>query len=134
MVHNAELKCGPVWATANDPRITRLGRFLRRSRIDEVPQLLNVLAGQMSLVGPRPERPHFVSRFRDTIENYAQRQRVKPGVTGLAQIENGYDRNLLDVRRKVEYDLRYIHRWNPLLDLRILLRTVVVVFSGWGAQ
>jgi lipopolysaccharide/colanic/teichoic acid biosynthesis glycosyltransferase len=134
MVNNAERSCGPVWASKNDPRITRLGRFLRRSRIDELPQLINVVIGQMSLVGPRPERPHFVFKFCDRIDQYPIRHCVKPGITGLAQIENGYDCDENDVHRKVEYDLHYIRRWTPVLDLRILLRTVRVVFSGWGAR
>jgi lipopolysaccharide/colanic/teichoic acid biosynthesis glycosyltransferase len=134
MVNNAERTCGPVWASMNDPRITRLGAFLRRSRIDEIPQLLNVLVGQMSLVGPRPERPHFVSQFCGKIEGYPERHRVKPGITGLAQVENGYDRTEKDVRKKTEYDLHYIENWNPALDLNILLRTVKVVVSGRGAQ
>ena len=134
MVDKAERSCGPVWATKNDPRVTRLGRFLRRSRIDEIPQLFNVLSGQMSLVGPRPERPHFVSKFCTTIDNYHTRHQVKPGITGLAQVEHGYDCDEDSVHRKVEYDLHYINRWNPFLDFRILLRTVHVVFSGRGAQ
>jgi lipopolysaccharide/colanic/teichoic acid biosynthesis glycosyltransferase len=134
MMNNAERSCGPVWASKNDPRVTRLGRFLRRSRIDEAPQLINVLIGQMSLVGPRPERPHFVFKFCARIDQYPVRHCVKPGITGLAQIENGYDCDENDVHRKVEYDLHYIRRWTPALDLRILLRTVRVVFSGWGAR
>jgi lipopolysaccharide/colanic/teichoic acid biosynthesis glycosyltransferase len=134
MVHNAERSCGPVWASQNDPRITRLGGFLRRTRIDEIPQLINVLCGQMSLVGPRPERPHFVSRFCDTISRYPYRQTVKPGITGLAQVEHGYDRNEEDVLRKVGYDLKYIAEWNPALDVKILLKTVRVVLSGRGAH
>lgn len=134
MVQNAERSCGPVWASANDPRITRLGNFLRRSRIDEIPQLINVLLGRMSLVGPRPERPHFVSKFTTLIENYGSRHAVKPGITGLAQLENGYDVCEDDVVRKVAYDLRYIERWNAFLDFRILLRTVRVVLTGRGAH
>jgi lipopolysaccharide/colanic/teichoic acid biosynthesis glycosyltransferase len=134
MVNNAERTCGPVWARANDPRITRLGAFLRRSRIDEIPQLLHVLAGQMSLVGPRPERPHFVSQFCGRIEGYIERHRVKPGITGLAQVENGYDQSEKDVRAKTEYDLHYIENWNPALDINILIRTVKVVVSGRGAR
>jgi lipopolysaccharide/colanic/teichoic acid biosynthesis glycosyltransferase len=134
MVHNAERSCGPVWASRNDPRVTRLGAFLRRSRIDEIPQLVNVQLGQMSLVGPRPERPHFVSKFCDTISEYPARHRVKPGITGLAQVESGYDLTEDDVVRKVEYDLKYIRDWNPALDVKILLKTVRVVVTGRGAQ
>lgn len=134
MVQNAERSCGPVWASKNDPRITRLGSFLRRSRIDEIPQLINVLVGQMSLVGPRPERPHFVSKFSETIENYGSRHIVKPGITGLAQIENGYDVDEADVARKIEYDLNYIERWSAFLDIHILIQTVRVVLTGRGAH
>lgn len=134
MVQDAEQSCGPVWAARNDARVTRLGRFLRRSRIDELPQFFNVLKGDMSLVGPRPERPHFVFRFCDSIEKYPYRHRMKPGITGLAQVEQGYDCDEENVPMKVEYDLRYIQRWTPLLDLRILLRTVAVVLTGWGAR
>jgi lipopolysaccharide/colanic/teichoic acid biosynthesis glycosyltransferase len=134
MVENAERSCGPVWASKNDPRITRLGSLLRRSRIDEIPQLLNVFRGQMSLVGPRPERPHFVSKFKLTIDNYGSRHVVKPGITGLAQIENGYDVDESDVTRKVAWDLRYIERWNAFLDIHILIRTVRVVLTGRGAH
>ena len=134
MVQNAEKNCGPIWAAQNDPRVTRLGRFLRLSRIDEVPQLINVLLGQMSLVGPRPERPHFVSKFCSTIDYYTRRHYVKPGITGLAQVEHGYDSDENEVYRKVEYDLHYISRWTPLLDFRILLQTVKVVVSGRGAR
>ena len=134
MIANAERSCGPVWAAANDPRVTALGRFLRRTRIDELPQFFNVLAGDMSLVGPRPERPHFVFKFCDRIEKYPYRHRVKPGITGLAQIEQGYDCDENNVSKKVEYDLRYIRRWSPLLDVWILIRTVGVVASGWGSR
>lgn len=134
MVDNAERTCGPVWATKNDPRITRLGRFLRRTRIDEIPQLLNVFVGQMSLVGPRPERPHFVSQFSRSIDAYPRRHQVRPGITGLAQIENGYDATEEDVHKKIQYDLSYIRQWNPMLDMRILMKTVRVVVTGEGAQ
>jgi lipopolysaccharide/colanic/teichoic acid biosynthesis glycosyltransferase len=134
MMQNAERSCGPVWASKNDPRVTRLGRFLRRSRIDELPQLVNVLKGEMSLVGPRPERPHFVFKFCDRFENYPYRHRVKPGITGLAQVEQGYDCDENNVSQKVEYDLNYIRRWTPLLDFQILVRTVAVVVTGWGAR
>lgn len=134
MVHNAEQSCGPVWAARNDARVTRLGRFLRRTRIDELPQFINVLKGDMSLVGPRPERPHFVFKFCDRIEKYSYRHRMKPGITGLAQIEQGYDCDEDNVPKKVEYDLTYIQRWTPILDLRILLRTVAVVVTGWGSR
>jgi lipopolysaccharide/colanic/teichoic acid biosynthesis glycosyltransferase len=119
----AEKATGPVWARKRDHRITRLGRFLRKTHIDEFPQLLNVLTGDMSLVGPRPERPFFVNRFRHEIPNYEQRLAVKPGITGLAQVRYKYDESLADVRNKLTYDLVYIKRMSWLMDARILLWT-----------
>lgn len=133
MVADAEKKCGPVWATRNDPRITRLGHFLRKTRLDEIPQFVNVFLGQMSLVGPRPERPKFVEELSAQVENYNQRLQVKPGLTGLAQIENGYDSSLSSVVRKVHYDLQYIHNWSIWQDVKIILKTVLVVITGKGA-
>lgn len=133
MVADAERKCGPVWATKNDPRITRLGRFLRKTRIDEIPQFINVLLGHMSLVGPRPERPNFVQELSSQVKNYDQRLQVRPGLTGLAQIENGYDSSVASVVRKVHYDLEYIRNRSIWQDMRILARTVVVVVTGKGA-
>lgn len=133
MVADAEKKCGPVWATQNDPRITRLGRFMRKTRLDEIPQFINVLLGQMSLVGPRPERPVFVMELCSQVENYDKRLTVKPGLTGLAQIENGYDSSVASVVRKVHYDLEYIQNWSLWQDVKIMLRTVVVVVTGKGA-
>jgi lipopolysaccharide/colanic/teichoic acid biosynthesis glycosyltransferase len=133
MVADAEKKCGPVWATRNDPRITRLGCLLRKTRLDEIPQFINVLKGQMSLVGPRPERPVFVMELSEQVENYEQRLKVKPGITGLAQVESGYDSSVASVARKVRYDLEYIQNWSFLQDLKILMKTVVVVITGKGA-
>jgi lipopolysaccharide/colanic/teichoic acid biosynthesis glycosyltransferase len=133
MVADAEKKCGPVWATKNDPRITRLGHFLRKTRLDEIPQFINVFLGQMSLVGPRPERPKFVEELSAQVENYNQRLQVKPGLTGLAQVENGYDSSLSSVVRKVHYDLQYIHNWSIWQDVKIMLKTVLVVVTGKGA-
>lgn len=133
MVADAERKCGPVWATKNDPRITRLGRFLRKTRMDEIPQFINILLGDMSLVGPRPERPMFVKELCSQVENYDQRLTVKPGLTGLAQVENGYDCSVTSVVRKVHYDLEYIRTWSLWQDVKILLKTVVVVVTGKGA-
>jgi lipopolysaccharide/colanic/teichoic acid biosynthesis glycosyltransferase len=134
MVDNAEGSSGPVWATTNDPRITRLGAFMRKSRLDEIPQFLNVLSGEMSLVGPRPERPKFVADLAEEVEDYTRRLEAKPGVTGLAQVESGYDSSLSTVTEKVKYDLEYIDNWSLWLDIKILLRTVVVVLTGRGAQ
>jgi lipopolysaccharide/colanic/teichoic acid biosynthesis glycosyltransferase len=133
MVNNAEKKSGPIWATQNDPRITRVGAFLRKTRIDELPQLLNVLRGEMSLVGPRPERPVFVEKLSQDISDYPKRLNVKPGITGLAQVTNGYDTSVSSVKEKVRHDLHYINNWSLLQDVRILLKTVIVVVTGKGA-
>ena len=118
---DAERQTGPVWATKNDDRCTPLGRFMRRWSLDELPQLINVLAGDMSLVGPRPERGTFVERFREHVPNYTQRHQVKSGITGWAQV-NGWRGNT-SIRRRVEFDLYYISNWTLWLDLKILLMT-----------
>ena len=133
MVQDAEKQTGPVWATKNDPRVTRLGRFLRKTRLDEVPQFWSVLKGDMSLVGPRPERPTFVRQLREKVDGYHRRLEVKPGLTGLAQVENGYDSSLDSVASKVRFDMKYISGWSLWTDVRILLKTVVVVVTGKGA-
>jgi lipopolysaccharide/colanic/teichoic acid biosynthesis glycosyltransferase len=133
MIHDAERKCGPVWATQNDPRITRIGRILRKTRLDEVPQFINVLKGDMSLVGPRPERPNFVRDLAGKVDDYNNRLTVRPGLTGLAQIENGYDSSVASVSRKVRLDLEYIRTWSIWTDVKILFKTVVVVLTGKGA-
>jgi len=133
MIRDAEKDCGPVWATRNDPRITRVGRILRKTRLDEIPQFINVLKGDMSLVGPRPERPHIVRALSDKVDNYHSRLAVKPGLTGLAQIENGYDSSIDSVSRKVRLDLEYIRNWSVWTDVKILCKTLVVVITGKGA-
>ncbi len=133
MVQDAEKGIGPVWATKNDSRVTRLGAFLRKTRLDEVPQFWSILKGDMSLVGPRPERPSFVRDLSTKVEGYRERLEVKPGLTGLAQVENGYDSSIASVREKVNSDLTYIHGWSVWADVRILFKTVVVVFTGRGA-
>ena len=133
MVQDAEIKCGPVWATSNDPRITRIGAFLRRTRIDEIPQFINILKGDMSLVGPRPERPYFVEKLAEKVPGFIDRLQMTPGITGLAQVKNGYDTSVDAVRQKVEYDLAYIRGWSLLTDLKVLCATVVVVVTGRGA-
>lgn len=123
-----------VWASENDPRITKLGRFLRKTRLDELPQLWNVVKGDMNVVGPRPEQPEIFQNLRDAVPTYAVRQRVRPGITGQAQITLHYDTCVEDVKKKVEADLQYIERQSVLTDLRIMLMTVpVVVFrkGGW---
>jgi lipopolysaccharide/colanic/teichoic acid biosynthesis glycosyltransferase len=131
---DAERESGAVWATQDDPRITPVGRFLRQYRLDEIPQLLNVMRGEMNIVGPRPERPTIFAELREHIAEYPLRQRAKPGITGLAQIHHHYDRSLDDVRTKVRYDLEYIRRRSLGEDLRIMAQTVPVVFlrrGGW---
>jgi lipopolysaccharide/colanic/teichoic acid biosynthesis glycosyltransferase len=123
-----------VWATPDDPRITRLGRLLRQYRLDELPQLVNVLLGDMDIVGPRPEQPAIFARLREEIPRYQERQRVRPGITGWAQINQHYDSSIEDVRRKLAFDLEYIGRRSIAEDLRIMLRTLPVVtgkIGGW---
>ncbi len=125
MVHNCESLTGPRWAVPGDPRVTAVGRLLRRSHLDELPQLLNVLRGDMSLIGPRPERPEFIPNLDRAIPAYRGRLAVRPGVTGLAQVNLPADTDLTSVRRKVAYDLFYVVRVGPWLDLRILLCTAL---------
>jgi lipopolysaccharide/colanic/teichoic acid biosynthesis glycosyltransferase len=133
MRNDAE-KHGPQWATAGDARVTRVGRFLRKTRLDELPQLWNVLKGEMSLIGPRPERLCFINQLEHEVPFYHDRLLVKPGLTGLAQVRNGYDDSLASVRRKVEYDRQYIRHCGPLTEMGILLETVRVVLKGEGAR
>jgi Undecaprenyl-phosphate glucose phosphotransferase len=128
---NAEAGCGPVWTPKDDPRRTRFGAFLRKTSLDELPQLLNVLMGEMSLVGPRPERPVFIEQFRNTIPNYMARHAVKAGMTGWAQV-NGWRGNT-SLRKRVQYDLYYISHWNPWFDIRILALTVLRAFADKNA-
>jgi len=131
---DAERFSGAVWAQENDPRVTPLGRVLRKFRLDELPQLWNIIRGDMNIVGPRPERPSIVARLREDIVEYRFRHRVKPGLTGLAQINQHYDANLEDVRAKVRWDLQYIRTQGFWLDVRIMLRTIPAVllkFRGW---
>ena len=125
---------GPCWATDRDPRMTRIGAFIRATRLDEVPQLLNVLRGEMSLVGPRPERPHFVQQLAAIIPRYNERTHVLPGITGWAQINYPYGASVEDARAKLAFDLVYINNRALLLDLRILLRTIPVVLFRIGAR
>jgi sugar transferase (PEP-CTERM system associated) len=131
---DAESDGKPAWATVDDPRVTRLGTLLRRSRLDELPQLINVLRGEMSLVGPRPERPVFVSMLTEHIPFYAVRHSVKPGVTGWAQVRYCYGANIEQSMRKLEYDLYYVKNHTLILDLLILFATVRVVLLGEGAR
>jgi exopolysaccharide biosynthesis polyprenyl glycosylphosphotransferase len=134
MVRDAEERTGPVWAEENDLRVTRVGRIIRRYRLDEIPQFLNILKGEMSLVGPRPERPYFVKQLRKTIPLYTKRLKVRPGVTGWAQTRHKYDSSLNDVREKLKYDLYYLRNISLMLDLKILLETVAVMIRGKGAH
>jgi exopolysaccharide biosynthesis polyprenyl glycosylphosphotransferase len=131
---DAEKTTGPVWAAQNDPRLIPVGKFLRKSHIDEIPQFINVIRGEMSIIGPRPERPLFVDQFKRQIMDYERRLEVKPGITGLAQVWHRYDETIEDVRKKIKYDLLYIRRLCLWTDLSILLRTVRVVFTGEGAR
>ena len=130
---DAEAKSGPVWAKQGDPRITRIGKFLRRWSLDELPQFWSVLRGDMSLVGPRPERPHFVEEFSRHIPQYLDRHRVKSGLTGWAQV-CGLRGSDSTIEERTQYDLYYVENWSLWFDVRILLRTVVEVFRGRGAM
>lgn len=121
------------WATQESDRITTIGRFLRRYRLDELPQLFNILKGDMNLVGPRPEQPDIFKDLRDQIDGYQLRQRVLPGITGLAQVNHHYDQSVDDVRTKVSLDLTYLEQESPLQDLRIMAQTVPVVLFGKGS-
>jgi sugar transferase (PEP-CTERM system associated) len=125
---------GAQWSQESDPRITRVGRFLRKYRLDEIPQLINVMRGEMSLVGPRPERPVFVEQLRDQIPFYDERHSVRPGVTGWAQVEYKYGASIEDSYRKLEYDLFYLKNMSLFFDLRIIARTFRVVFLGHGGR
>lgn len=125
MHNNSELATGPCWSSVDDPRITPLGRFLRRTHLDELPQLVNVLRGEMSLVGPRPERPEFVGQLEVVLPRYRERLAVRPGVTGLAQIHLPPDTDLSSVRRKLTCDLHYIEQMNLWLDLRVTACTAL---------
>jgi lipopolysaccharide/colanic/teichoic acid biosynthesis glycosyltransferase len=131
---DAEATSGAVWATPSDPRLTPVGGFLRQYRLDEIPQLFNVLKGDMNIVGPRPERPQLFENLKESVENYQLRQRAKPGITGLAQISQQYDGCLDDVRRKVQYDLAYLRRRSLAQDIKIMIKTIPVVLfrkGGW---
>ena len=130
---NAEAR-GPAWAEQRDPRVTRVGSFMRRARIDELPQLFNILRGEMSFIGPRPERPHFVEQLAQAIPFYRERARVKPGLTGWAQVNYPYGASVEDARAKLSYDLYYVKNRSPLLDLLILFSTVRVILFQEGAR
>lgn len=134
MFVNAEHLSGAVWASREDPRVTPIGKMMRKYRLDELPQLINILTGDMNLVGPRPERPSIFMKLRREIPGYANRQRAKPGITGLAQINQHYDMSLDDVRNKLRFDLIYLSRQGVVEDLKIMLKTVPVMLfkrGGW---
>jgi lipopolysaccharide/colanic/teichoic acid biosynthesis glycosyltransferase len=132
MRSDAEKGTGAVWATQNDPRVTSVGKVLRKYRLDELPQLFNVILGDMNIVGPRPERPVIFQELRQTIHEYEYRQLARPGITGLAQVSQNYDTNVEDVKRKVQYDLTYIRSQSLVEDVRIMAMTVPVVLFGRG--
>ena len=132
MYMDAEKSTGPVWSTKDDPRVTRTGKILRKLRIDEIPQMFNVLKGEMSLVGPRPERPYFVEQLSQQIPYYKRRLKVRPGITGWAQVKHKYDESIEDVKVKLRYDLFYIENMSLRMDIKILARTILVVIFGKG--
>ncbi len=124
---------GPQWASKNDPRVTPIGKFLRKSHLDEVPQFWNVLRGDMSLVGPRPEREFFIEKLTNEIPYYTRRLKVRPGITGLYQaMIDKYDENIDDVKERVRYDLMYIESMSFRLDIKILFRTAYMMLKGKG--
>ncbi len=130
---DAEQMTGAVWATREDPRVTPVGKFLRKTRIDELPQLINVVLGDMNIVGPRPERPSIFAELRQNIVSYPLRQQARPGITGWAQINRAYDSSIDDVRAKVEFDLEYLERQSVLEDLKIMARTLPVMLFKRGS-
>jgi len=134
MIADAEKQSGPVWAEDNDSRITRIGRVIRKWRMDEIPQLWNVLKGNMSFVGPRPEREFFIKKLEDIIPYFGERFSVKPGITGWAQVCYGYGSSVDDAIEKLNYDLFYIKNMSAFMDLMIIMRTIKIVLFGKGAR
>ena len=134
MRDDAEKDGVPVWSPHGDDRVTRVGRFIRKTRIDELPQVLNVLKGDMSFIGPRPERPFFVEQIRKEMPFYDLRHRVRPGITGWAQVNYPYGANMEDAKKKLAYDLYYVKNNDSLLDAAILVQTVRVVLFGHGGR
>jgi len=134
MAHDAEANVGPVWATEDDPRATHVGAIIRKLRIDEIPQMINVLKGEMSFVGPRPERQFFVEQLKQNIPYYDLRHSVKPGITGWAQISYRYGDSEHDAVEKLQYDLYYIKHMSPVFDLQIIFESFKVILLGSGAR
>lgn len=132
MRNDAEMETGPTWAAENDPRVTKVGAWLRKTRLDEIPQFYNVLKGEMSLVGPRPERPYFVEQFKNEIPMYTRRLRVRPGITGWAQVKWKYDSSLDDVKEKTKYDLFYVENMSLRMDFKILINTLFSMLRAKG--
>ena len=132
MYNDAEANTGPTWAAENDPRVTKVGAWLRKTRLDEIPQFYNVLKGEMSLVGPRPERPFFVEEFKKEIPMYTRRLRVRPGITGWAQVKWKYDSSLDDVKEKTKYDLFYVENMSLRMDFKILINTLFSMLRAKG--
>ena len=132
MYKNSENQTGPVWANKNDKRITSVGTVMRKFHLDEIPQFYNVLRGQMSLVGPRPERPEIINSLIQEIPYYTHRLKIKPGITGWAQVRGFYDNSLEDVSIKLKNDFYYIENLSMFLDFKILLMTIIVVLKGKG--
>ena len=128
---DAEKNGKAQWAEKNDPRITKVGRFIRKTRIDELPQLINILKGDMTIVGPRPERPELTYEFEKQTEGFINRLKVKPGLTGLAQVNGGYD---ITPKEKLGWDMEYIRNRSIILDLKIILKTIKVIITGDGAR
>jgi len=132
MYSNSEVATGPIWAKRSDRRVTGVGQILRKYHLDEIPQLVNVLLGHMSIVGPRPERPEIIDGLVKEIPYYTRRYKMKPGLTGWAQIMGVYDRNVSDVRAKLKHDFYYIENMSILLDMKIVLSTFLIIFKGRG--
>lgn len=124
-------KYGAQWAQDNDPRILKVGKFIRKTRIDEIPQLFNILKGDMSIIGPRPERPMFTMQFNEEIDGFINRLLVKPGLTGLAQVNGGYE---ITPEEKYKWDMKYISKRNIICDLKIIIKTIGIVLTGEGAR
>lgn len=134
MRSDAETTSGAVWASKDDPRVTKIGKFMRKTRLDELPQLMNVLIGDMSLIGPRPERPEIAISLQKEFPNFMKRCEVPAGLTGLAQVSSGYADSVDSYKDKLKHDLEYVEQRSLLLDFKIILKTVLVVLTGDGAR